>query len=361
MSKRGQWAELRPRRIRQIDLQPAGTFRNHSEHPVVHRALDEQARARHARLAAGLEDAVRHSGRGCLEVRVRTDDVRRLPAQFKGDRHQLLRCDGGDATSARRSTRERHELHAWMADQCITRNRTGPGEDVDDARRQAGIEGGLAERQTGRGSDLGWLQDHRVACGERGGHLLRLHREGRVPGGDRSDDPIGLVDGHRKVLAAGRCHFRPQRFAHRRVVAERRCSRSRLRSAFRQDLAILDHLRAREILAARFDDVRELGEQACPLVGQHVAPRAGVRGLGRGLDRRIHMACRGGAHLVVDLTCRWVHRHDHIVAVGPPFAAYQQRFGIACALHAIPWARWAADAPAILPNTAPLVSPLPPG
>ena len=68
-----------------------------------------------------------------------------------------------------------------------------PGDDVDDARREAGLLDQLHELERRRRGELRRLDDDRVAGGERGRELPRQQQQRRVPRHDRRDDAERLV------------------------------------------------------------------------------------------------------------------------------------------------------------------------
>src|SRR5207253_7125030 len=83
--RRDQRAHLRRLVAGIADLQLARRLDEQLDEAIVGRALDEDARARAAVLARVVEDGVRRSGRGLLEVGVGEDDVRGLAAELERD------------------------------------------------------------------------------------------------------------------------------------------------------------------------------------------------------------------------------------------------------------------------------------
>ena len=175
---------------------------------LVNGSLDEQARACGAHLALvgeGGEQRAVHRG---LEVGVGEHDVRILAAQLKRD---FLEVAGGrdrDLAAGQRAAGEGDLIDARAFGQLRARARAGAGHDVDHACREAGLVGETRENERCQRRQLGGLEDHGAACGERGGQLPCRHQEGIVPGDDLSanadwlaQDETQRVRRHRHRLA----------------------------------------------------------------------------------------------------------------------------------------------------------------
>ena len=76
MGERGERSDLGLVGIGQVHPEASRTLRHEGEHAVVDAALDEEARARNARLTRALEDAVGHRRHGRFDIGIREHDVR---------------------------------------------------------------------------------------------------------------------------------------------------------------------------------------------------------------------------------------------------------------------------------------------
>ena len=95
----------------------------------------------------------------------------------------------------------------------------GPGDDVEDALRQARLERDPLQLDGAERGQLGRLEDDGVAGGEGRRDLPGGDHEGEVPGHDQADDAEWLAEGH--VDAAGdRDRLAQQPLGGARVVAE---------------------------------------------------------------------------------------------------------------------------------------------
>ena len=83
------------------------------------------------------------------------------------------------------------------------RTRARPGDDVDDALGDPGLERELLEPQRRQRRQLGRLEHHGVAGGQRRRELPRRDRQREVPRRDQADDPERLAERHRHPAATG--------------------------------------------------------------------------------------------------------------------------------------------------------------
>ena len=215
-------------------------------------ARHEQARARDARFARRAEDAVEHAvrprGRG-----------RRLPAPWSADLPPS-------------SSETGIILSAAMWAMCLpvvvppvkdTRLTSGclviaspiteplPGSTLTMPLRHAGLFADARQFERHQRRDLGRLDHHRVAGGQRRRQLLRFARDRRVPRRDRRDHAHRLVHAHRdegaarrrdaffqrlqrggeELEGAGRARDQVARLADRLAVVQALLLRQRLRAA----------------------------------------------------------------------------------------------------------------------------------
>src|SRR5690606_36163869 len=97
------------------------------------------------------------------------------------------RGQAGDVTTDRGGAGERGHRDQRRADDGLTGEWAGTIDDVDDSTWDPGALAGLGEHERRQGSDLGGLEDNRVACGDRGKDLPDRHLQRVVPGRDRAD------------------------------------------------------------------------------------------------------------------------------------------------------------------------------
>src|SRR4029077_20789669 len=76
----------------------------------------------------------------------------------------------------------------WVLDERKAGLGSEPCDDVDHARRDAGLLDELHELEERRRRELGRLDYDRVAGGQRGRELPRREKERRIPRNDRGDD-----------------------------------------------------------------------------------------------------------------------------------------------------------------------------
>ncbi|MNT35457.1 hypothetical protein D3C72_1714850 [compost metagenome] len=139
--------------------------------------MNIQARTRHARLPAAFKNAADHAGYRGVLIGIIEHDVRRLAAQLQRHGHQLFGGGVGNGPAAGGAARERHHAHAGMFDQAAAHRGPQARDHVENAGRQARFQGDAAQSQRGRGRHFGRLEDDGVAGRQRGGHLLRFHRQ----------------------------------------------------------------------------------------------------------------------------------------------------------------------------------------
>ena len=162
---------------------------------------DEDAGAVGADLPGGVEVAEHRAADGAVEVGVVEDDQRRLAAELQ--RH-VLQAVGG----------RRHRPWGRSPTEPVTETLAMPGcadqrradraralDHVEDAVGQAGLGEDLAELQGAERGQLGRLEDHGVAAGERRGRLPAGDLAGVVPGADADADPERLAPGIDEVAA----------------------------------------------------------------------------------------------------------------------------------------------------------------
>ena len=121
---------------------------------------------------------------GSLEVGVGQHDHRVLAAELETDRGERLSRLRHHLLAGRHRAGEHHVVDL------VDQRRAGlpaPGGDREDAVRDPAFGQHLGHQQRGQRGDLGRLQDHRVAGGERRDAVAEGVVEGVVPGPDHAD------------------------------------------------------------------------------------------------------------------------------------------------------------------------------
>ena len=162
--------------------------------PLGDTLVDQQARAGTADLALVKPNRVDDPFDGTVQVRVVEHQERRLAAEL--EREALAGAGGGlaDQPADVRRAREGDLVDPGMAHQQLA-GAPVPLDDVDDARRQAGIAADLRESGGGERRELRRLQHHRVAHGQGRRNLPGEHQEREVPRNDLPDDPHRNIPG----------------------------------------------------------------------------------------------------------------------------------------------------------------------
>jgi ParB family chromosome partitioning protein len=239
---------------------------------VVNRLLDEQTRAGTAHLALVEEDGVDEALAGGVEVGVVEDDHGRLAAELEAE----LLAGAGDAAAQhaadRRRAGERHLVDVGVVGE-VGADGARARDDVEDARRQAGLGADLGEEQRREARVAGRLDDDGVAHGERRADLPGEQHERKVPRHNLADDaerlPLGQLVLH-QLRPAG-------------VVVEVARDERNVRVArLAQRLAVVERLDAREQAVVLLHVPRNAVEVLGALVRRQRRPRA------KGGTRRLH-------------------------------------------------------------------------
>ena len=167
-----------------IDLR---ALRQPLDHLVIDLLMREHARTRRADLPGVEEDAGRRRLGRCLDIGIVEDDVGGLAAEFERHAFEIAgRAAQNSAADAGRS-RERHLVDVGMIDQGVADHAAGTGDDIEDARRQAGFERQLADPQCGERGQLGRLHHDGAAAGQRRRELPHPDHQREIPGHDDGD------------------------------------------------------------------------------------------------------------------------------------------------------------------------------
>ena len=162
------------------------------------------------------------------------------------------------------------------------------GDDVDDAVRDAGFEGELADAQRGERRLLGGLEDDGAAAGEGGRQLPAGHHDREVPGDDLADDADGLAQEIGEHRAADGDGLAVDLVGPAGVVLEAVDGGGDVDAeAVGDRLAGIDGVDLGELLAVVVDELAELVDELAAIGGVHGGPlREGGAG---GLDGAINV------------------------------------------------------------------------
>ncbi len=202
--------------------------------------------------------------RRLLEVGVGEHDVRALAAQLERDALDRRRRARRDRAPDLGRAGEGDLGHVGVVDEALAALAARPGDDLDHALGQAGLERELGEAQGGERRQLGRLEHHRVAGRQRRAHLPRGDGQREVP---RHDEPD-----HAERLA----HGEPQPARHRDGVAQQALGR---RGVVAEGVGHHPHLAAR--VADRLAGVARLEDRELLVVLGRGCRRAGAAA-GRG-------------------------------------------------------------------------------
>ena len=180
----------------QVLVPGAGPDRRHAGGDPLHdlrpdRLLDQQPGAGVAVLPGVLGDRGDDRRDRHVQVGVGEDHVRGLAAQLQLDRHQVLRGGPHHGPAGDRGADEADVVDVAMPGERDPGLGAEPGDDVEHARRQPGLAGQLGQRERRQRGDLGRLEHHRVAGGERRGHVGRGEHGRHVPRDDTAQTPYG--------------------------------------------------------------------------------------------------------------------------------------------------------------------------
>src|SRR2546428_459308 len=159
-------------RVAHIDFFRLGEELGHER--ILHALVDEDPRARGALLTAVAERAPHDPDRGLVQIRPRRDDRRILPAHLRddwlrarsGERLERLHPDGPRPP-------EDETVHVWYVAERLSDGRAWSRDEIERARRKAGVSEGLGQTKAHERRVARRLEDDRVA---------RDQRTGRHPG-----------------------------------------------------------------------------------------------------------------------------------------------------------------------------------
>jgi hypothetical protein len=273
------------------------------EELVIDRSLHENAGTGAAVLPRVVEDAVRGTRRGQLDVSVGEDNIGALAPQLECHSFYLVGATGHDGPAYLGGAGEADLADCGMGHETLAHDAAFAGQHLQHPFGESRLEGQLTYAQGAERSELGRLEDHRVACRQRGRKAPAGDRHGEVP---RNDDPHHaerLVEG--QVDPARDGYLAPAvPLGRGGVVLEHVPHVAGLPAGIPDDVTGVGHLERRQLLAMRVDRGGEAAQQAGPVAGCHMPPC--LEGAGGAGDRRIHLDLTQGGDAGDVLTCRRV-------------------------------------------------------
>ena len=135
---------------------------------VVDRPLHQNAGTGAAVLAGVVEDAVGGPGGGQLHVGVGEDDVGALAPELERDPLHLVGTAGHDGPPDLGRAGEADLAHGRVGHEALPDHAALAGQDLEDPFGESGLQGQLSDAQRAERGQLGRLEDHGVAGGQRG-------------------------------------------------------------------------------------------------------------------------------------------------------------------------------------------------
>ena len=219
-----------------------------------------------------------------------------LAAELEVHPLERLRRGAGDRLAGPDRPGERDHLDQRVIDQGGS-GLLAAGDDVEHPGREH-VSRDLGHQQCAHRGELGGLQHHAVAGGQRRAQLPRRHHERVVPRGDRRDNAERFAAQHRRValevLAGPLGLHGPTRAGEEAVAVDRRLDLDADRGDRLAGVAVLD---GGQVIGPGLDRVGEAEQGGHALGGGGASP----------LDERV----RGGAAGVVDVVGSRVRRTEH--------------------------------------------------
>ena len=263
------------------------------DHVLEDAALDQQAAAGGAGLAAVLDDGVDEGRQRPLEIGIVEHHLGRLAAELQRHADMVLRRRRLNGGACLRAAGEGYEVDAGMGGERGARRAAETGHHVERTVREADLAG---KRRDAQDRERGILRrlDHRgVAGGERrtDGASEDLHRI--VPGHDMPGHAVRhALDADEMGVEIGD-HVAVQLVGGAAVEFEIAGERDGVGAGLAQGLAVVAALQDGELVRMGLDDGRKLHEQASALRGGQPAPGA-VEGGAGGLDGLVDVLSRSG-------------------------------------------------------------------
>ncbi|MPM18262.1 hypothetical protein SDC9_64668 [bioreactor metagenome] len=304
-----QGADLGLRVVRVADPDPLGLGGVALDELVVHRALDQDPAASGASLAIKREHTEDRRVDGSIEVRIGEHDGRGLATELHRQTLEVRRGIAEDDLPGTGLAGERDQRDLGMLHEGVTRVLAQAVDEVEDPPGQPRLLEDPRPERCGQRGELGRLQDDGVARGEGGGELPALQHERRVPRRDQARhadrlavDVVHLPSGH----LVGVVTLRHDQVREEAEVLRRSAG---LPEGLGDGQTRVERLELRQTLVAGLDEVGDAVQDARPLAGQHLRPRAVHEGPAGRLDRPIDVGLLAGCGLHVGLVR---HGLDHV-------------------------------------------------
>ncbi len=268
-------------------------FGDRIDHLLEDAALDQEAAARRAGLAAVLDDRIDEGRQGALQIGIVEDDLGRFAAEFEGDAHMVLGRCRLDGRAGLRAAGEGEEIDAGMGGERCAGRAAEARHDVERAIRKADLAGERGDAQDRQRGVLGRFHHGGVAGGERRADRAAedLHRV--VPGHDMPGHPVrDPLDADEVGVEIGD-HVAVQLVGGTAVEFEVTGKRDGIGPRLAQRLAVVAALQDGEFIGMGFDRGCELHEQAPALRRRQLAPGAAEGGTG-GLHGLVDVLGRAG-------------------------------------------------------------------
>ena len=199
-----------------------------------------------------------------------------------------------------------------MPRQRVAGCRTGPGDDVEHALRQSGLQGNSPQFDRGQRRVAGRLEDRGISGGQRRRHFPGCDRQREIPRNDQRHHADRLAQREVETGSRDRDGLAEDPGGRPRVVLEALRGPQHLIARIADGLTGIARFELRQALGVRPDELGNLVEHLRPRAGGGVAPAASLERLPcrlyRGIDvgrrrkgRLRHQVGRGRLHDVEGL------------------------------------------------------------
>lgn len=270
---------------RRADLDLADALDHRLDETVVDAFGDDDAAGSRAALAGGVEGALGAQLDGDLEVGVVQHDLRVLAAHFQLHLGATRHAGLDDAATDAHRTGEAHGIDLPGVDDGLADLTTAAHHQVEHAGREARPGDDLGDGPGAARHQVGRLDHHAVAEGQRRGDLPGRDGDGEVPGGDQADHAqrlAGDLDADPGADRLQRLASLAQALAGEEL--EDIAGTGDFADGFRQSLALLAGQQRAELFAAGEDFQADLFQRIGTRLNAEAGPgREGAAGGGDGL------------------------------------------------------------------------------
>ena len=283
---------------RRTDLDLADTLDHGRDEAVVDAFCDDQAAGCRATLAGGVEGALGREFDGRIKVGIIEDDLRVLAAHLQLDLGPTVDAGSGDAAADTHRAGKADAVDPRVADQRLADFTSLAHHQVEHPGREARARDDLGDGPGATRYQVGRLDHHAIAVGQRRGDLPGGNGDGEIPRRDQADHPQRLachLDAHTRANRLQHFPGLAQAFAGEELEDIARAGD--LADGFGQGLALLARQQRAQLLASGEDFQPDLFQR----IGTRLdaAGRPGGKRLARRCDRRVHL-CRVGLGVFTD-------------------------------------------------------------